>query len=149
MHESKTLKLRISRSNILVSQAWFQIEWSGRAALVYPIHLQTCHVTLYSTVSPNAFACVLNTIPRILDRLMQIQNTQTFIWQNEKYASPFTFNPITMVVCSKASNLVCSSNIRILGSSPHRNTNMLTCSFLCVCVCVCVCVTPKYHYLSL
>jgi len=61
----------------------------------------------------------------------------------QKKINKFTFNPITVVVCSKANNLVCSSNTGILGSSPHRNTNKLTCSFLCVCV------TPKYHYLRL
>jgi len=79
-----------------------------------------------------AFACVFYTMHRIMDRLMQIQNTHIFIWQNEKYAFPFTFNPIMVVVCSEANNLVCSSNTGILGSSPHRNTNILTCSFLSV-----------------
>jgi len=37
MHESNTLKLRFSLSNILASQAWFQIEWSGHSALGYPV----------------------------------------------------------------------------------------------------------------
>jgi hypothetical protein len=136
MHDSNTVKLRISPSSILASQPcsqWLNSIWL-MSAQPYGTQYTSGNLSYYMKFY-GCFCFFACTFKHHASNYRQINaNTKHrhFYSTKRKIRLPIPFNPITLAARSKAKTVFCTSNTGILGFSPYRSINLRTCSFLCL-----------------